>query len=253
MDSLTGKVNIAGVSVRLNLEYVTSKIIKDFDKRYTKFKSSGSKEAHKVNVNFSDNVPCNHKMVFERSNSRTKIRGRGMEVVFSEEVTRGSIFKDIHILDSLLRIIYSRLLLNRNGFLIHAAAAGGEIFTGPAGSGKTTSVRKNKDMLGDDVVALKNTGQQWEIFSTPFTGEFVGLVGNKSEKLERINILRSVEENINPGEIYSALLKNALYYMDYDRGVEMLTKYCADIAGTVPGRGYYKKNRLAKENRGPGK
>jgi hypothetical protein len=243
----TRDITIAGLPARLKLTGATGEIKEGFNKRYSKFKTYDSKYAYKIELKFSGSVSCSRNISYKFEGSVCRITGRGMEVEFSEKATCGRVFGDIHILDSLLRIIYSRMLINQGGFLIHAAASAGELYTGPAGSGKTTSVRGDENMLGDDIIALKKTNGRWRIFSTPFTGEFEGLVENTSEKLNRINILTCGGKKINEGKLYTELLKNSLYYIDYNCGLGKLSNYIADIAGSVPGRGYFKESRRTGE------
>lgn len=157
---------------------------------------------------------------------------------------KGEILPDIHILDSLLRIIYSRLLIGKKGFLIHASAAEGELYTGPAGSGKTTSVRGKKNMLGDDIVGLRKKSFGWAIYSTPFTGEFEGEAENCSRRLENINMLRSFKQKLSPAEIYRGMLKNILYYGEPGEEFKKLLSYVFDIANKVPARGACRRNLL---------
>ncbi len=243
------KLKIAGLPIRLNLKNISLDFMEKFNRRYSNFKYTAGDFKHTVSPNFTDRVTVAEDLIFKKKRNLFKIEGRGMNVFFSPLQTGGEILENIHILDSLLRIIYSRLLITQNGFLIHASAASGEIYTGPAGSGKTTSVQENKEMLGDDIVSIKKTKNQWKIFSTPFTGEFEGLVKNKTENLDRINILTTETDDISSGGIYKTLLKNIIYYIDVNGGLKKLTDYCQDIAGTVPARGYYKSARKLKNNR----
>lgn len=60
--------------------------------------------------------------------------------------------------DALLKAVWSRLLVERGGMLLHASAAvvGGAawVFPGPSGAGKSTLARKAPHRLADDTVAI---------------------------------------------------------------------------------------------------
>jgi len=73
-------------------------------------------------------------------------------------------------------------LLSRDfGFLLHASGVvwkgKGICFTGPSGSGKSTMLNMFKDLvsreslLNDDRLALRNYGNIWRVFGTPWYGE----------------------------------------------------------------------------------
>ncbi|MFC2061573.1 hypothetical protein ACFLUV_03595 [Elusimicrobiota bacterium] len=170
------------------------------------------------------------------------ICGRGIDIDLMEGAGGGRIFPDVHILDSLLRIIYSYLLVKNSGFLMHAAGHKGRVYTGPAGSGKTTSVRGKKGILGDDIIALKKEEGTWHIYSTPFTGEFEGMVEYRKEKLKKFYILNIGKKKLDQGEIYKELFKNIVYFFaDSKYNMDKLAEYCAELSAEVPGYGFKNK------------
>jgi len=77
-------------------------------------------------------------------------------------------------LENYLRIFLSHYLFRKGGFLLHASTVGHKnkayIFTGPSGVGKSTVARISQDklVLSDDLVAVKQDGKSYRVFSTPF-------------------------------------------------------------------------------------
>lgn len=164
-----------------------------------------------------------------------------MDVFMGYSGCEGRVFPDINILDSLLRILYSYLLVEDKGFLIHSSASEGKLYTGPAGSGKTTSVKDNKVILSDDVVGLRKGNEKWFMCSTPFTGEYEGGIPQRKEELKQILVLTRPRKSIKPGSLFSDLLKNIIYFFPGNKAMEKITGFCQDIAYNVKGYGYKNK------------
>lgn len=99
-------------------------------------------------------------------------------------------------LDTPLRLLLSYLLVQRDGFLIHASGFGDRrgavIFAGVSGAGKTTSARKfpYENVLSDDQVAVRRIGARWMAFSLPFVGEYRRAPLRQETPLKRIFLLR---------------------------------------------------------------
>jgi len=77
--------------------------------------------------------------------------------------------------EHLIRIASAYWIFESGGILIHGAAlvrnGNGYLFTGHSGAGKSTVCKVTKDgfVLNDDLVILKDSGQGWEVWATPFT------------------------------------------------------------------------------------
>ncbi|MBN2406057.1 MAG: hypothetical protein JXJ19_00010 [Elusimicrobia bacterium] len=241
-------LNIAGVPVRLAIVGLDTETARDIAVKYRNF-SCGRDAAGGFPVDLrSKEMPgiSNGKIHISETRGKKTIKGRGMDMIIYPETAKGRVFPNIHIIDSLLRVVYSKILIDRCGFLIHAAGACGKIFTGPSGSGKTTSVRHEKGILGDDIVALKKEGSRWYIHSTPFTGEYCGEIEKKKERLKELHILSSSRNMINQGELYGKLLRNIVYFFADTRDLGKLMEYCEDISTSIPGYGAKNKALIKK-------
>ncbi|MFH1415970.1 MAG: hypothetical protein ABIH89_07805 [Elusimicrobiota bacterium] len=211
--------------------------------RYSRFTvDSFGSDYHPVRLKLEAGSGYSGSISTKETRTGWNITGRGIDVEHSDSSTCGSIFPDIHILDSLFRIICSRLLVAKGGILIHAAGIEGDVYTGPAGSGKTTSVRDRDDMLGDDIIALKKEKGGWYIYSTPFTGEFEGRVMKRNEKLERLYLLSMPEGKLGKTELMRGILKNTLYFFSDKDSHERLMEYSEDLASGIPGYGALKEH-----------
>ncbi|MCU0651146.1 MAG: hypothetical protein MUC52_02820 [Candidatus Omnitrophica bacterium] len=79
------------------------------------------------------------------------------------------------------QFLIMNLLSRDSGFLLHASGVvwnnKGICFTGPSGSGKSTMLNMFKGLvpkdclLNDDRLALRNYGNHWRVFGTPWYGE----------------------------------------------------------------------------------
>ncbi len=99
------------------------------------------------------------------------------EVDLSSRVSRVVNRAAIYSFDSFLRILYSLLLVQEGGFLLHAASIikdnKGYIFMGRSGAGKSTVAYYSSDytVLSDEISLIRQVGQDYFLYSTPFWGE----------------------------------------------------------------------------------
>lgn len=212
-------------------------------KRYCQFKVSGSsRNFYKLNITADRKSGLSKRIEVKTAKSGWHIEGRGINVNLTGNGVDGKIFPDVHIVDSLLRIIYSYLLVKNNGLLMHAAGYAGNVYTGPAGTGKTTSVRGKKNILGDDIISLRKSDGTWYIYSTPFTGEFEGMVNSRREQLQSFYILSSLKANIKSPELMRKIFRNVVYFFSDKQGLNKLMEYCEDLAYRFHGYGYKNKH-----------
>jgi hypothetical protein len=240
----SGCLNIADIPTCLTRTVLPENIL---NKRYSKFFSDTPQKPFKISLKPLSNKNISKRIFLKRHNNSWQIWGRGINISMSRKSACGEIFPDINILDSLLRIIYSYLLVKNGGFLIHAAAADGGVFTGPAGSGKTTSVRSKNNILGDDIVALRKINNTWYIYSTPFTGEFEGKIASGKEELKEFYILDSSRKNLKPSEFYKKLFRNLIYFFPDRQGMNRLTQYCKELSLDFPAHGYKNKQEYSQQ------
>jgi hypothetical protein len=130
--------------------------------------------------------------------------------------------RDEYALDSLLRVLFSWLLLPQQGFLLHAATVvhNGRacVFTGRSGAGKSTiaSLAPPGSVLTDEISLLRREKDAWRAYGTPFWGEFRAAGANRSAPVAGIFVLVQAAENklrpLRPREALRALLPNVLFF-----------------------------------------
>lgn len=85
---------------------------------------------------------------------------------------------NIYVFDTVMRVLWSLLLPERNAFLVHscgiANGKGAYLFPGRSGSGKTTLAKKagRANILSDELVCVQVTPENCYLMGTPFWGEF---------------------------------------------------------------------------------
>ena len=125
--------------------------------------------------------------------------------------------------DSLLRIMLSYRLLEKNGVLLHGAGLirnrQGYLFIGQSGAGKSTVARlsaKTSTVLSDDLTLVYLTPEGGQIFGTPFFGEFATAGANLSAPLVGIYFLRQAPENkavqIAPHTALRRFLRSVMFF-----------------------------------------
>ena len=128
-----------------------------------------------------------------------------------------------YAIDSVLRIVYSLLLVERGGFLFHSASAiagpNAYLFAGPSGSGKTTMCRLASDsvhLLSDEISFVLPEGDAYRAFGTPFFGELARPGEPISAPLSAMYILRHAPENritmLARFEALHAVMRNILFF-----------------------------------------
>ncbi len=107
---------------------------------------------------------------------------------------------NIYSFDSLLRVIYSSIIVREGGFLLHAAGLSinkkGYVFAGISGSGKSTLAKLcNKlNVLTDEIIIVKHSGKLFYACGTPFWGKLKGSGKNISVPLKRFFFLKKGKE-----------------------------------------------------------
>ncbi len=105
-------------------------------------------------------------------------------VVFDRGYKEGAMYQK-SVIELFRRFIDQFLIMNllgqNRGFLLHASGivweGKGICFAGPSGAGKSTLLDLFKDesasecLLNDDRLALRNYGNSWRVFGTPWYGE----------------------------------------------------------------------------------
>ena len=110
-------------------------------------------------------------------------------------------FPNKYIFNSFLRMLFSILLIDKDGFLLHSCAVkkNGKcyLFFGPTASGKSTIAKqfKSSDVFSDDVIVIKFKDGKPFCFSTPFISE-VSDTKNFSMKIKSLYYLNKSDKDI---------------------------------------------------------
>jgi hypothetical protein len=146
-------------------------------------------------------------------------------------------------LDSLIRILLSKILLSRRGFLLHAASVmrngQAHIFTGHSGAGKSTvaSLSPTGSVLTDEISLIRGDEDTWRAFGTPFWGEFHAGDLNQEAPVRGIySLVQAAEdrvERLSTRDALRALLPNILFFSaepaDHRQLLRILTEALAEV------------------------
>ncbi len=139
-------------------------------------------------------------------------------------------------------------LLSRNqGFLLHASGVvwkgKGICFAGPSGAGKSTLLDLFKDevarecLLNDDRLALRNYGNSWRVFGTPWYGES-RVSSSNSANLSAIFFIRHSKHNylkkISAAEICPQLMVLGLLPLWDANAVSRVLTVFQDFIQNIP-------------------
>lgn len=259
-------LNICNIKSKIELSSNNffSRIIR---KRYQPFLVPLNDES--VNISLSlktvsnqfNNTLDNETLVW-RFNDGWGIKGSGFDCkIFRQNggfVGSGLSRSSIYTFDSLLRVLWTQLLLLRNGFLVHACGVcnGSEsyLFPGKSGTGKTTLARKSPltNVLSDELVGVQVQNKKSMLMGTPFWGEFRqgGLpVTQKIQGiyfLERGDFLRIVK--ISPQIAMTKLLQCTLFFSNEPAGIKRLLKLIVDCISNTPSYKIYLNKHISYED-----
>ena len=150
-----------------------------------------------------------------------------------------------YVFDSLLRILFSWILLPRTGFLLHAATVVRQgrayVFTGRSGAGKSTlaSLAPAGSVLTDEISLLRFEEGAWRAYGTPFWGEFRAGDTNRSAPVAGIFRLVQAPENrvapLRQAELLRALLPNVLFFSAQPAANGRLLEILSRAVEAIPG------------------
>ena len=144
------------------------------------------------------------------------------------------------------QILLMNYLARHDGVIIHAAGwalnGSGWVFPGKSGAGKTTlarclSSRKRGQLLSDDRIVIRRTGQTFRMYGTPWPGEG-GYAVNRGVELNRLVFLSKGPVNkmmaLEPAATVSRLMP-VLSVPWYDKEkVAALMAFCDLLIKRVP-------------------
>lgn len=144
---------------------------------------------------------------------------------------------NLYCFDSFLRIIYSILLADGDGLLLHSAAVASSdqavLLVGVSEAGKTTLCSLGfPTVLSDELVAVRRSGSDFVAYSTPFWGEFVAGRVLERRPVGGIYLLRKgPQHEVRPAQLSSALFEilGCVFFF----GPKRLTSAVLDRAGDL--------------------
>ncbi|MBZ5701972.1 MAG: hypothetical protein LAN84_09000 [Acidobacteriia bacterium] len=160
--------------------------------------------------------------------------------------------------DSLLRMLFSWILLPRSGFLLHAATVvrNGRafVFTGRSGAGKSTlaSLAPEGSVLTDEISLLRCEEGGWRAYGTPFWGEFrAGDVNTSAPVAGIFRLVQAPENRVAPlrqAELLRVLLPNVLFFSAQPAAQRRLLEILGGAAEEIPGHDLeFRKERTVWE------
>lgn len=222
------KIEIAGFPV--SIETANVKFGREILNRYKKFLSKKKPVLNIKIQNVYSKIRDSKGVEIKKHGNGFFIQYRSSSAIVDFRLKRVCIKmyqKNIYIFDSLLRIIYSLVLVNKKGFLIHSAGVlsgkNGYIFTGKSESGKSTIIKlientgsKEFIPMGDEILAVKKHKNIWRVFSTPFKGEiehsFPNISGSVAKVFFIIKDKKTYCRQLDTKDALQQLLPNVIFF-----------------------------------------
>jgi hypothetical protein len=243
-------VEIGGIPVRFST--ADSRLLEILRARYSPFEpASPSAEPFHLDVETSSihQAPSQDLEVIRIAGRWRIVRG-DFEAECSLDSRTGWIHQcspNPYSIDTALRILHSLLLVERGGFLLHAASAVRNhrafVFSGLSGAGKTTISRlapPDAALLTDEISYIRPCAERYSAFGTPFAGELAKVGENLSAPIETMYLLAQGSENridpIAPAEAVRALLRNVLFFSHDPELVRIVFESACDFVNRVPVR-----------------
>lgn len=242
-------LSIGGIS--LLLESDDHPIFSEIKDMYSNFIVKSSNYSIKIELTFSNdcnkfNNNLDHPEVkLERDKDLISIVWNSFYGNFNLYDFKGElIFNHPSSLNNYLRIIYSFILLDERGFLVHAASLiknnVGYLFPGKSGTGKTTITRLSIDsiLLSDEISLVKMIKGEYNIFGTPFWGELAIAGKNTHTPLNHIFLpKKDIKNYILPSKPINTLewiVPNVLFFSDDEELKLKLFNICFDFVNSIP-------------------
>ncbi len=243
------------------IESINKSIIRRIIKRYKNFLSS-SDEVYSARCYLSDNdyvhflqkvnlqLPINPQEInlINLGDGKLLIALPDIFAFFNlHEKTLDILFRKINEIafDSLLRIVFSMISIEEEGFLLHSAAikanGSGYVFFGPSQSGKSTIARlanSTHEVLSDELNIIRRIDGEFRVFGTPFIGT------NSAEGINNNSCLKGLFfpykdtttylKRMDKSNVLCQLLTNTLFFGCQDHLAEQLFSWCTILVDNIP-------------------
>jgi len=165
------------------------------------------------------------------------------DVRLRPRTAEGRVVPNVYAFDSLLRVIWTRLLSEAQGGLFHAAGIGvgrgALLFPGRSGAGKSTLARKVKAparVLSDELVPVRRGPRGWQAYGAPFWGEFrTGRSAPEGRALEGVAFLRKGRRlAVRPLSTAEAARRLLETYLCFDEDARAHLALVSRLAAEVP-------------------
>lgn len=218
------------------LEIIFSKITKKFLLEINKYYIDFIEAIGKVGKERYFVVIEEEKIFLERKGHDVKYcrNDFGIKVFFNKRKVYCFVKENIYSFDSMLRVIFSALLVKKGGVLVHSSGIinknFGYLFIGKSGKGKSTIVKnvlsKKIKILSDELVGMVILNNSVYTFPSPFWGEMwrekEKICVEKRKKLFKVRKLFFLSEHCKNTEFVKvdnffamkSLLSNSLYFFE---------------------------------------
>jgi hypothetical protein len=209
----TRKLSISIGGIRCAIICYDTNFIDLLRARYQWFESSGP-AAYEILVKLmpvgdltADNARASSRVLIKKVNSGDNYIIKQADRLFVAVANTSSnkvlvkMWKSEYYFDSFLRILFTLILSDKKGLVLHASAVSkngrGSVFFGPSGSGKTTIARLSSDctILSEEMVIVKPHNGGYRVYGTPFWSEFTPGQSNVRAELDGLYSLKKDQTN----------------------------------------------------------
>lgn len=243
-------IAIGGVTVRVRT--TDPAFVRMLEARYEGFTVASGRADYELDVEL---IPAG-RPVSADSDLRVRRDGRlwalergDFRATWDPDSRRGRIRQSAnpYSLDSVLRIVHTIALAERDGFLLHAASvirhSRAFLFSGVSGAGKTTMTRlapADVTLLTDEISYVRLEDGEYRAYGTPFAGELARVGDNVEAPIAAIYLLAQGPEHrvdeIPRAEALRALMRNMLFFAEDPELVQRVFLGACALVDQVPVR-----------------
>jgi hypothetical protein len=240
-------IEIGGVPLRVHA--TDASFLEMLGRRYAGFVTGGGRAEFDFDVELAEPVAADADADLRVTwdSGRWHVERGDFVAVFDPHSRSGRIHQapNPYSIDAVFRILYTLLLAQEGGFLLHAASAirNGKafVFAGVSGAGKTTIASlapPDATLLTDEISYIRKLGDQYVAFGTPFTGELGKPGENVSAPIAALYLLEKGPQNyitpVTTAEASRAFLSNVLFFAEDQELVRSVFRSACEFVGQVP-------------------